>query len=138
MTDQGSGPGTGHERPRDPDDLGRLFLLRASAGDVDGVVALYEPGAVLAGPPGQLTTGSAAIRAVYQQLLADRPAFTGEVQPAIRLGDLALTSTRFDITTTAGADGRTTTVRTATTEIARRQPDGTWLWAVDQPNVLAP
>jgi uncharacterized protein (TIGR02246 family) len=124
-----------HERPRDPDDLGRLFLQRANAGDVDGVVALYEPGAVLAGPPGQLTTGSAAIRAVYQQLLAGRPAFTGDVQPAIRLGDLALTSTRFDITTTAA--GRTTTVRTATTEIARRQPDGTWLWAVDQPNVLA-
>jgi ketosteroid isomerase-like protein len=57
------------------------------------------------------------------------------VQPAIRLGDLALTSTRFDIITTGG---QTTTVRTATVEIARRQPDGTWLWAVDQPNVLAP
>jgi uncharacterized protein (TIGR02246 family) len=136
MTDLRPGSGADHELPRDPDDLGRLFLQRANAGDVDGVVALYEPGAVLAGPSGQLTTGSAAIRAVYQQLLADRPAFTGDVQPAIRLGDLALTSTRFDITTTAG--GRTTTTRTATTEIARRQPDGTWLWAVDQPNVLAP
>src|SRR6201996_511539 len=128
MTDQRPGGGADQEPPRDPDDLGRMFLQRANAGDVDGVVALYEPGAVLAGPPGQLTTGSAAIRAVYQQLLAGRPTFTGDVQPAIRLGDLALTSTRFDITTPTA--GRTTTVRTATTEIARRQPDGTWLWAV--------
>lgn len=41
-------------RALQPEDLGRLFLERASAGDVDGVVALYEPGAVLAFPPGHL------------------------------------------------------------------------------------
>lgn len=23
-----------------------------------------------------------------------------------------------------------------TVELARRQPDGTWLWAIDQPNIL--
>ena len=34
----------------DPEDLGRYFLDRANAGDVDGLVALYEPGAVLASP----------------------------------------------------------------------------------------
>jgi hypothetical protein len=27
-----------------PEDLGRYFLERANAGDVDGLVALYEPG----------------------------------------------------------------------------------------------
>ena len=31
-----------------PEDLGTLFLERANAGDVEGLVALYEPGAVLA------------------------------------------------------------------------------------------
>lgn len=31
------------ELAAEPEDLGRLFLERASAGDVDGVVALYEP-----------------------------------------------------------------------------------------------
>ena len=24
----------------------------------------------------------------------------------------------------------------ATVEVARRQPDGTWLWVLDQPNIL--
>jgi hypothetical protein len=38
-------------------------------------------------------------------------------------GDVALTSTRFQ----GGA----------TAEIARRQPDGSWLWAADQPRVVA-
>ena len=34
-----------------PEDLSRLFVERANAGDVDGLVALYEPDAVLAFPP---------------------------------------------------------------------------------------
>jgi ketosteroid isomerase-like protein len=109
------------DRPVDPEDLGRLFLSRANANDVEGVVALYEPAAVLAAPDGSVAAGTAAIRAVYQALLASRPRFSGEVRPALRCGDLALTSTRF-----AGG---------ATAEIARRQPDGTWLWVADQPQV---
>jgi ketosteroid isomerase-like protein len=87
-------------------------------------VELYEPDAVLAFPPGQVTTGSAAIREVYERLLADKPAFTaGEQQPALRSGDLALTSTRL-----VGGG--------ATVEVARRQPDGSWRWVLDQPNIL--
>jgi ketosteroid isomerase-like protein len=113
---------TGRKAATEPEDLGRLFLERASAGDVDGVVALYEPGAVLASPPGARTAGSAAIRQFYEELLAGRPRFSGDVRPAVRQGDLALTSTRFQ----GGA----------TAEIARRQPDGTWLWVADQPNVV--
>ncbi len=113
----------GRERAAAPEDLARLFLQRAGAGDVDGVVALYEPGAVLATPGGELAVGADAIRAVYQALLASRPRFSGAVQPALRCGDVALTSTRF-----AGG---------ATAEIARRQPDGSWLWAADQPRVIA-
>ena len=105
-----------------PEDLDRLFLERANAGDVDGVVDLYEPGAVLAFPPGRLVTGRSAIREVYADLLASRPRLTAEIRPAIRNGDIAITST----------------VRpgNATVEVARRQPDGTWLWLIDQPSVL--
>lgn len=110
------------ERATEPEDLGRMFLERASAGDVDGVVALYEPTAVLESPVGKASTGIAAIRKVYEALLADKPQFSGDVRPALHNGDLALTSTRFQ----GGA----------TAEIARRQDDGTWLWIIDQPNVV--
>jgi ketosteroid isomerase-like protein len=110
------------ERALEPEDLDRLFLRRANAGDVDGLAALYEPDAVLAFQPGRLAVGSAAIRAVYEELLAGRPRFDGEIRPAIRNGDIAITST--------------TRTGNATVEVARRQPDGTWLWMIDQPSVL--
>jgi ketosteroid isomerase-like protein len=108
-----------------PEDLGRYFLERANAGDVEGLVALYEPAAVLAFPSGRLSIGHDQIRRVYAELLADKPSFgpAGQ-QPVIRNGDLALTSTRLP----AGG---------ATVEVARRQPDGSWRWAIDQPAVLS-
>jgi ketosteroid isomerase-like protein len=107
-----------------PEDLARLFVQRANAGDVEGMVALYEPGAVLAFPPGTVSTGTDAIRAAYEGLVAGRPTLApGAQQPTLRNGDLALTSTRL-------ASGG------ATVEVARRQPDGTWRWIIDNPNVL--
>jgi ketosteroid isomerase-like protein len=110
------------EQAAQPEDLGRLFLLRANAGDAAGVARLYEPAAVLAAPGGGLAVGSEDIRRAYEQLLSGRPQFAGAGRPALRFGDLALTSTRF-----AGG---------ATAEVARRQADGSWLWVMDQPNVL--
>lgn len=111
------------EPARRPEDLGRLFVERANVGDVEGLVALFEPDAVLALPPGEVASGADSIRAAFERLLASRPTFSaGEQNPALVNGDLALTSTRIP----AGA----------TAEIARRQPDGTWRWIVDLPNVL--
>jgi ketosteroid isomerase-like protein len=107
-----------------PEDLGALFLERANVGDVEGLVALYEPGAVLAFPAGRLAAGHEEIRAVYAELLSGRPRFSSlGQQPVIRNGDLALTSTRLP----GGG---------ATVEVARRQPDGSWRWVIDQPAVL--
>jgi len=114
-----------HPPAASPEDLSQFFLRRANDGDVEGLVALYEPDAVLAFPPGEAAIGHEQIREVYTRLLADRPAFTSAGQrPPLRNGDLALTSTRLP--------GGGTTV-----EVARRQPDGTWLWVIDQPSLLS-
>lgn len=105
----------------EPDDLARFFVERANAGDVEGLVALYAPDAVLATGAGETAVGAEAIRAFYSKLLANRPTFEpGEQRPALHMGDLALTSTRL-------ING------TVTAEVAQKQPDGTWLWVIDQP-----
>ncbi len=66
--------------------------------------------------------GKDASRQALQRFLDGRPTISGESQPALRFGELALTSTR-----SAGG---------ATAEVARRQPDGTWLWVIDQPRIV--
>ena len=113
-----------HKRALEPEDLSRFIVERLNAGDVEGLVALYEPDAVLALPDGQVARGSEEIRRAYARLVAGRPTFVpGRQLPTLRDGDLALTSSRL-------ADG------SVTVEVARRQADGTWLWVIDQPNPL--
>jgi ketosteroid isomerase-like protein len=110
------------ERAASPQDLTRLFVERANAGDADGLADLYEEDAVMAWPPGRETAGRAAIREVLAQMLAHVPHREPEPPlPTVRSGDLALTSTR-------SADGTGTRV-----QVVRRQADGSWLRVIDRP-----
>lgn len=113
----------GREGAAQPEDITRLFVERANAGDAEGLAALYEPDAVVAFPPGGMTVGRDAIRTLYEQMLKGRPTFKAEEPlPTLRIGDLALTSTRAK--DEAGARA----------QVARRQPDGSWLRILDRPD----
>lgn len=118
---------TEHGRAHEPEDLARLFNARANAGDVAGLVALYEPDAVLA-VGAVVATGHTEIRGFYADLLARKSEFpAAETLPSLRNGDLALTFARLP-------NG------VVSCEAARRQADGSWLWAIDQLKIkpLAP
>ena len=107
-----------------PEDLERLFVERVNTGDVEGLVELYEPDAVMAFLPGNVATGSEAIRQVFKEFVVSGVKLTlGDQQPALRVGELALGSTRL-------IEGG------VTAEVARRQPDGTWRWVIDHWNVV--
>lgn len=110
-------------RAAQPEDLARLFVERCNARDTDGLAELYAPDAVLAYPPGMATVGRDAIRAVLERLVehAPGPFIIEEPLPTVRYDDLALTSTH-------SADNTGTRV-----QVARRQPDGTWLRVIDRP-----
>ena len=113
------------EPAREPGALAQLFNQRANAGDVEGLVTLYEPDAVLAAGR-VVATGHAEIRAVYTNLLARKSDFpAAETLEPVRNGDLALTFARLP----NGA---------LSVEVARAQPDGTWLWAIDQLKIAPP
>jgi uncharacterized protein (TIGR02246 family) len=105
-----------------PEDITRLFVERANAGDAAGIAALYEEDAVMAFPPGEQTVGRAAIQALFESALPHMPKFEPEDPlPTLVAGDIALTST-------PAKDG--TGVRA---QVVRRQPDGSWLRLLDQP-----
>lgn len=95
-------------------------MERANAGDVEGLVALYESSAKLVCADGEEVVGTDEIRTFFAKYLTTCPKLAQSDQAvALCSGDLALTSSRHskgDISV----------------EIARRQPDGSWLWVVDQ------
>jgi uncharacterized protein (TIGR02246 family) len=118
---------TTNENAQTPEDLTRLFVERANAGDAAGIAELYEPEAVMAYPPGEVTTGRNAIRALWEQVVTKAPAFEPEERlPTLINGDIALT-------TTIARDGAG--VRA---QVVRRQADGTWLRLLDQPEIGPP
>ena len=116
-------PGPGQDSvvtAQDPQDLERLLVARQHAGDVAGMVALYEPAAVLDPGDGRLIRGSAALFAFFAAAIADGEAYAvGRQNTELAADDLALTSTTLP-------DG------SVTAEVARRQPDGSWRWVIDR------
>jgi ketosteroid isomerase-like protein len=118
---------TEREKARKPEDLTRLFVERANAKDAEGLALLYEVDAVMAYPPGQQTVGRAAIQKLWEEALPQMPQFEPEQPlPTLISGELALTST-------PPRDGSG-----ARAQVVRRQPDGTWLRVLDQPEFVTP
>ena len=79
----------------------------------------------MAYPPGKVTEGREAIRALWEKILANGPHFEQETPlPTLVSGDIALTSTPPN----DGAGARA--------QVTRRQADGTWLRLLDQPEFV--
>ena len=96
-------------------------------GDLDALMALYAPDASLVLPDGTTVTGHEAIREQYAGLIEMGGRMTVRSRYAIEAGDLAVLSNEW--TYTAGDQ----TMSAVTAEVARRQPEGGWLYVVDHP-----
>ena len=124
----------GREHAMEPQELGKLFEARLNAGDLEGLLALYETEAVLHFPPGNVATGIEAIKGSYKQALAGKPRIKLEPRGALQAGDLAPLTVRWTMNFT-GPDGQPNQMTGVTAEMARRQADGTWLWVIDDPTL---
>lgn len=115
-----------------PEDVDRLFEERVNAGDLDGVLAFYEPGATLVMPEGDIT-GAAAFRDSTRQMLAARLRLQTKVTKVVRVGeDLAVLYNDWTGSMT-GPDSQPTALAGKAIEVVRRQADGTWRYIVDDP-----
>lgn len=118
-----------------PEECDLLLIEALNKGDVDTVVALYEPTARFVLDSGQVVMGHAAIREVMQGYVAAKAEFTIEKVTAIpsEEGNVALTSVKGRARVTE-PDGRVVTMTAQSMEVVRRQSDGTWLFMIDNPN----
>ena len=118
---------------RTPGDCDRLFEEHVNAGDVEAVVGLYEEGGSLVQHDGGVATGHAAIRGVITRLVAIQPKLRNSVVRVIEAGeDLALVYNDWHMSA-KGRVGKPIERTGEAIEVVRRQADGTWRFAIDDP-----
>ena len=116
---------------RTPEQVIDVFVAAVNAGDGERVLALYEPGARLAFP-GQPAVGLDAIRGVIGNLLSQKPTMKGTTVSVSQVGDLALLRSEWSFSGTDATGGRVE-MSGESTELVRRQADGTWRYVIDLP-----
>ena len=114
-----------------PEECDSLFEKHMNAGELDRLVALYEPTATLVATPGEPSVGHAAIREALVGFIAAKAQMRLKVGQILRSGDdLAVLYNDWSGHYT-DADGARVEVGGQAMEIVRRQPDGRWLFAID-------
>jgi uncharacterized protein (TIGR02246 family) len=117
---------------RNPEELDVLFAAAINAGDIEAVVKLYEPGACLMPDPGQVASGIKEVREALNGFLAMKPRIKLDARKLAEAGGIALTTSKWVLEGT-GPDGKPVKMEGQSAEVARRQPDGSWLFVIDNP-----
>lgn len=116
-----------------PAELHSLFTEYFNAGDVEELLNLYEPEAIFIPKPGQIAKGRDMIREALTPFFALGLPVTLKTANAAETDDgLALLEAIWSARGTA-ADGTPVDLSGRSSEVARRQPDGCWLYIIDDP-----
>jgi uncharacterized protein (TIGR02246 family) len=115
-----------------PLEVANLIAQGLSNGDLDGIMALYEPSACLVPQPGQVLQGTAAIREGIEGFLGMKPTMNVESETVVQADDVAIVYTKWSLSGT-GADGGAVNMSGQATDVMRRQPNGMWLCVIDNP-----
>jgi uncharacterized protein (TIGR02246 family) len=116
----------------EPSELYGLFSRYFSAGALDLLLTLYEENSVILPAPGQMAEGKAAIREVMQGFLALNGEFQIDKPAVAQSGDIALMMSKWTLKGTSG-DGEQIEIEGQTSDVVRRQADGSWLFVIDNP-----
>jgi uncharacterized protein (TIGR02246 family) len=110
-----------------PQEIHSLFERAFNTRDVEAILALYEPGAVLV-TGGKLVTGHDGIRDAYNLSLSSGARMKLDTRAVIESGDgLAVLHGAWSLGPPSATQG-------LSTEVVRRQTDGSWMFVIDNPN----
>ena len=105
-----------------------IFESLFNAGDLDALVALYEPDAILNASADGAVQGNDAIRTALQGFLGVGGKMSIATKSVFERPDgIALTHGEWVLS------GGTVDLSGKTAEVLRRQPDGRWLYIIDNP-----
>jgi ketosteroid isomerase-like protein len=106
-----------------PQEIHFLFERAFNIGDVEAILALYEPGA--GGTP---VTGHDSIRDALNVFLSSGARMKLDTRVVIESGEgLAVLHGAWSLGPPSATQG-------LSTEVVRRQPDGSWRFVIDNPN----
>jgi uncharacterized protein (TIGR02246 family) len=120
--------------PKTPEAVDELFAEYMNAGNLDGLISLYEPKGVLVGQDGTPLVGPAAIRHFFETLGEAKMQIKMKVTKVVRGGDDVAVLYNDWAGTLTGPDGEETEMTGKAIEIVRRQADGSWRFIIDDPN----
>jgi uncharacterized protein (TIGR02246 family) len=119
--------------PDKPEDWPRAFEQYLNAGNLDAVMALYEPEARFVTKSGETLVGRDRIRKLVGGLIEAKERLHSRVVQAVTIGHIAQLYTDFEGTMNDDS-GKTVAIRNKAIEVLRCQPDGTWRLIVVDPN----
>ena len=108
------------------------FFERFNSGDVEGILALYEPEATFVDEPGKVVQGTDALRESLNGFMSMKPTLELVKHETLISGDIATNYAQWTLTGT-GPDGEPVSMEGVAVDVVRRQPDGTWKFVIDNP-----
>ncbi len=117
---------------REPAAIQQEFVQAFNAGNIDGLIGLYETDASFVAEPGKVVTGTAAIREVLGGFLAMKGTLALNKQTVVSAGDVVLLHGEWTLRGT-DPEGKAFDMPMRSAEVVRRQPDGTWRYIIDNP-----
>ena len=103
-----------------------------NAGNLEGLMSLYESGAAFATQPGSLAHDPSGIREALAGFISMNGKLDLEVTRVLEVDDLALVTGTWSFNGT-GADGEPVRLEANNADVLRRQADGTWRFVIDNP-----
>jgi uncharacterized protein (TIGR02246 family) len=119
-----------------PADVDELFAAAFNAGDADVLLALYEPDAPLVAHTGEVFADPAGRRSYAESFFSLDPKMDLRTERIIENGDLALVYSAWTVTGT-DRDGNPVEMGGDSVVVLRRQGDGSWRFAIDNPGWTA-
>src|SRR5215813_13254594 len=114
-----------------PSEIHAVFQKAFNRGDVEAMTSLYEPNAILLIGE-EKVTGRENIRAALQCLVSGGGQMTLTTRSILESEGVALLHGDWLVQRPMATGARIST-RGMSTEVVRRQPDGTWLFVIDSP-----
>jgi ketosteroid isomerase-like protein len=119
------------EVARTPEQLHELFVARVNARDLDGLMRLYASDCVGGDLDANVLPDRAAIADFVAGFLAIVRELTATTRKCLVSGDVALLSS--DWRAIVVPEGKPVEAHGRSAEVARRQPDGSWRFVIDDP-----